>query len=50
MPQQREKGEAAQQHRSLTNYEKGKTAQTGPLRTTISPQSPLIEEARRHGP
>jgi hypothetical protein len=39
-PQHTAKGEAAQQHRSLTNYKKGKTTQPGPLRTTLPPQSP----------
>jgi hypothetical protein len=42
VPQHTAKGEAAQQHRSLTSYRKGKTTQPGSLRTKISPQFFLI--------
>jgi hypothetical protein len=41
------KGEAAQQHRPLTNYiKKGKTTLPGPLRMEISPQS-LIDRGTK---
>jgi hypothetical protein len=47
MPQHTARGEAAQQHRSLTNHKKGKTTQPG---WQYHPNLPLIEEARRHEP